>query len=681
MTEEFHVFADRVHARLLGLQKMRSQLYEVDASDIYQVYLDAFPEGTNPVYKTNTEHDCSCCKQFLRGLGGVVAINADGTVESLWDLPGLPEPYATVAARLDDFVHSLPITGPVVRAQLRYGAKGTRATDEHGSNQTWNHFYGELPRACWSPKPDEVRGAAVTAAAVLRRGLETLSLGALQAVRDLIKANAIYRGTEHTDAVETFLELKKAWERGSARLREAMVWSYHGKPVARFRNTVIGTLAVDLSDGVTEDKAIASFEAKVAPANYKRPKAAITPRMIDNALATIDKLGLRPALDRRFARLSDVSVNDVLFVDRSVAPAMVDGLRAALLDVAAVATVSAVKEAETAVSITMDAFLADVVPKTTKLELLLTSAHLGNLVSVTAPTHADAPPLFAWDNGFAWDYAGGAADSIQERVKAAGGKIDAKLRVSLAWNTSSDLDLHCRFHTRGVTRSGVHIYYGNRSGVLDVDANAHTVVNNPVENMAFADPVDGVYHFSVHNFRQRVHPAANPFTLELAHAGGVTQYTSSVALPRTGSSVSALKVTVKHGTVASVDVLDDRLRDEAMPTTRWGLTTNQLVRVNTLMLSPNHWEGSGSNTGNKHWLFIVDGCTRPDEARGVYNEFLRQGLQQHRKVLEVLGTQTRCPVVPAGEQLSGLGFSETKHDEVILVASNASQRRAYKVTF
>ena len=49
------------------------------------------------------------------------------------------------------------------------------------------------------------------------------------------------------------------------------------------RNTVIGTLLIDLSNGEELDKAVKAFELKVAPANYKRPKALITQSMIKNA--------------------------------------------------------------------------------------------------------------------------------------------------------------------------------------------------------------------------------------------------------------------------------------------------------------------------------------------------------------------------------------------------------------
>lgn len=49
------------------------------------MYLASFPPGTNPIYKTNTEHDCTCCKNWIRNLGNVVAI-VDGRMETMWDI-------------------------------------------------------------------------------------------------------------------------------------------------------------------------------------------------------------------------------------------------------------------------------------------------------------------------------------------------------------------------------------------------------------------------------------------------------------------------------------------------------------------------------------------------------------------------------------------------------------------
>jgi len=36
---------------------------------MYAMYLGSFPSGSNPIYKERTEHDCTCCRQFIRNAG------------------------------------------------------------------------------------------------------------------------------------------------------------------------------------------------------------------------------------------------------------------------------------------------------------------------------------------------------------------------------------------------------------------------------------------------------------------------------------------------------------------------------------------------------------------------------------------------------------------------------------
>ena len=94
----------------------------------------------------------------------------------------------------------------------------------------------------------------------------------------------------------------------------------------------------------------------------------------------------------------------------------------------------------------------------------------------------------------------------------------------------------------------------------------------------------------------------------------------------------------------------------------WGIHTESFVDVKTIMLSPNHWGDSA--TGNKHYFFVLDGCHTDEDMRGIYNEFLRGDLDQHRRVFEVLGSKTKCSQDSDG--MSGLGFSSTRSDEVIV---------------
>ncbi len=87
-----------------------------------------------------------------------------------------------------------------------------------------------------------------------------------------------------------------------------------------------------------------------------------------------------------------------------------------------------------------------------------------------------------------------------------------------------------------------------------------------------------------------------------------------------------------------------------------GLTTNQLVPVNSIILSPNHWNGKA--IGNKHWFFILKGAKNPEPVRGFYNEFLNPALEKHRKVFEVLADKIKAPV--EDDQMSGIGVSSTR---------------------
>ena len=207
---------------------------------------------------------------------------------------------------------------------------------------------------------------------------------------------------------------------------------------------MIGTLVQDLSEGVDVERAVASFEAKVAPTNYKRTTAVITPAMVKKAMETIEALGLEPALERRFAIIGDISVNDVKWVDGSVKPAMKGGIADALMQVAEAANLqNTKKDEERAEDIGLEDFVERVLPEATGMEVLLKGEHLGNLMSLTAPVHPEPKQLFRWGNDFAWSYGGNVADSIAERVKKAGGKVDgAALRVSLSWFNYDDLDLH-----------------------------------------------------------------------------------------------------------------------------------------------------------------------------------------------------------------------------------------------
>ena len=88
------------------------------------------------------------------------------------------------------------------------------------------------------------------------------------------------------------------------------------------------------------------------------------------------------------------------------------------------------------------------------------------------------------------------ASLMDARLQEEGGQT-GKIQITLCWDTDEDLDLHCH------TPNGSHIYYGNRDaggGHLDVDAQAGTKVEQPVENIYFDAPQEGSYRVVLHNY-------------------------------------------------------------------------------------------------------------------------------------------------------------------------------------
>ena len=58
---------------------------EIDKDKLWELYLASFPEGTNPIYKTRREYDCSCCRHFIRNAGAIVTVRESKLV-SIWDI-------------------------------------------------------------------------------------------------------------------------------------------------------------------------------------------------------------------------------------------------------------------------------------------------------------------------------------------------------------------------------------------------------------------------------------------------------------------------------------------------------------------------------------------------------------------------------------------------------------------
>jgi len=616
MIDHFPTFASIVQKSFHNITKDDQPfVVDVEGDALYQAYLAAFPEGTNPIFKNRTEHDCSCCRQFVRRVGGVVAIK-NGALVTVWDKAAedAPAPYNVVAAALRDLVKRANVRD-LFRVSLKEGAFGAQQSisldKETQRTQKWSHFFtGEILKNHRAASPEQVCGDYRTTVQVFERGLRELSASAVDDVLELVAQNSLYRGEEHKSSLLRFRDAQRKYlALATDRDRHLYVWSKATDPSARFRNTVIGTLVQDLSEGVGLEKAVKSFEAKVAPTNYKRTTALITPSMVKKAMETIEELGLEPALERRFATIKDISVNDVKWVDGTVKPLMKGGIGDVLTQLAAPSKALG-KEAERAEDISLDDFMTRILPETTGLEIFFKNDLVGNLMSLTAPVHPEPKQLFRWTNDFAWSYGGNVADSIKERVKKAGGKIDAVMRVSLSWFNYDDLDLHVHEPVgRGMNAARGHIHFRNKigwtGGRLDVDMNAGSgQTREAVENVAWSSkPPDGPYKVIVNNYSSR--ESKDPgFVVEVESNSKITHFTYNKQV-RGQQDIVVATLYVKNGVIERFEPGDPGITVGSVSQDKWGLQTEQFAKVAAVTLSPNYW---GDNAvGNKHTFFVLAG--------------------------------------------------------------------------
>jgi hypothetical protein len=424
-----------------------------------------------------------------------------------------------------------------------------------------------------------------------------------------------------------------------------------------------------LSENKELDLAVRGFEAKVAPTNYKRPTALITKGMIEEAMKELNE----DSLKRRFATPEDMSVNNVLFVNRKTASLMKDNLMDSLLQ----ETKETKKDYSKTEEISIEDFCSNVIPNINSIEVLFEGKHSNNLMSIIAPEIINSKNTLKWDNNFSWSYTGNITDSIKEKVKNAGGLVEGVLRTSLSWFNYDDLDIHC------IEPNGNEIEFRNKgrkhpsSGMLDVDMNAGgRQTREPVENIIWTEKnkmPKGTYQIRVHNFSKRETDKVG-FVIQTEYNGMINNYSFKRAV---GDKITIPVIDLYwNGEIIEKITVHKNIETTGISKEIWGINTEKFHNVNLLTISPNHWDNN--KIGNKHYFFIIENCLNQEETRGLFNEFLSNDLDKHRKVLEVIGNKMKVKM--SEKQLSGLGFSSTKKDELICKVSG-SFNRTLKIKF
>lgn len=681
----FKNFVNAIQKNLQQMSKDSSRLFtvNVDTDELYNLYLDSFPAGTNEIYRERREYDCSCCRHFIRDVGNVVSIK-NGELHTIWGIdPVSEDKYNVVAAALDAYVKQKAISGVFFKKEKRIGTPENREMLPTGKINKYEHFFVDLPEICIF---EEYYGHTLEGDLsqfrdirnVFKRSLDEISKEAVDTVLELIAQNSLYKGAEWKRQLTEFKNYQKEYGKLTDKQKELWTWEKSitaGAVIGKIRNHSIGTLLVNISEGMDLDLAVRKYEQIVAPTNYKRPNAIFTKKMLEDAKKTIAELGYMDSLQRRFATLDDITVNNILFSNKDAAKRIAGAMD--LFDEMEQDVSIDPKRFSKVEEISVEDFIKNVLPVAKELEVYLENKHIQNMVSLIAPEVADAKTMFKWNNGMSWAYTGNITDSdIKENVKAAGGSVTGVVRFSIQWNDkdgrdNSDLDAHC-IEPKG----GEHIYFGHRKarsgGELDVDIthpveqcrNSNGVA---VENITFPSKermIPGTYGFYVNQFSYR---GSQGFKAEIEVNGEIHSYEYNK--PVRGNVQVAEVILDQAGNFKVVDKLSGNCATISKDV--WGIKTLQFTPVSVVCYSPNYWDEQ-KGIGHQHLFFMLKDCINPEEPNGYYNEFLKPELEQHRRVFEALGAKAH--VKDVDDQLSGVGFSLTKRNDLIIKVKGATER-------
>ncbi len=680
---EFTEMRNKLMENFNEMVKDVDHLFEVavNKDELWNLYLDSFPAGTNEIYRERRWHDCSCCRQFIKTIGNAVVIR-NNQIVTIWDFRTDDSTYQPVLDALSSFIKSHAVSDIFVSKFKKIGTLQNYEELENGKVQEWTHFYVELPDNLVdrsSRSEGDIKGGFRDTRNVFKRSLDEITMDAIDTILELINSNTLYKGEEWKGALGEFKKYKKEYDKLTSDVeRDNYAWEQSvkaGIAIGRIRNHSIGTLLINVSEEMDLDTAVKKYEQIVAPANYKRPKAIYTKKMLEDAKKTITELGYLDSLQRRFANLDDITVNNILFSNRDAAKRIV-GADDIFGDMEKDVAVNPRKFSKVD-EISATDFIDKVIPTAKEVEVFVENKHDKNFVSMIAPCNKEAKTMFKWNNGLSWAYTGNITDSdMKQNVKAAGGNVDGVLRFSIQWNESgkdnSDLDAHC------IEPNGHEIFFGSdrkprmssMGGQLDIDItqpNTQMPGKASVENITWLDKSrmkPGVYKFFVNQYAAR---GSKGFRAEVEFDGEIHSFEYN--RPVSGN-VQVAEVTMDNNGNFTIK---EKLSGSSTISSRniWGVNTNQFVPVSVISYSPNYFDEQ-DGIGHRHLFFFLKDCVNTEEPNGYYNEFLKNELAEHKRVFEALGA--KCHVEDTEDQLSGIGFSMTKRAELIVKVKGATER-------
>lgn len=359
--------------------------------ELFDAFLAAFPE------ETRQEHNCNCCRDFLRVYGDLITVEEDGTQKSvLWDEELYEGQYQAPIRAMRQLVEAAKIDKVFYthRDQVDLGIAQKGGYIHFCLLATHFHTGPSMAKAVGAQMLDTKQDYIFLKTSVQEFSQTSIEL-AIKLFTDDVQLKHYPR---HLANLQWLSELRAKVKHSP--VSEQLIWrEVATQPPGRVRlkNTVMGEFLKALDEGTAVNIAKRAFLAMVDPKDYLRPKAAPAAGNIEQAERIVKSLGIERSLERRWARLEDIpaavykwapTVPETPIVESSV----FGHLAAKFTD----------KVAEPGVidggKLTWERFEADVMPAAKSIELFVDAQRRDNFATLVTAVHADAPPIHYWDS-------------------------------------------------------------------------------------------------------------------------------------------------------------------------------------------------------------------------------------------------------------------------------------------
>lgn len=368
-------------------------LFNTDAAGLWDLYLAGFSPDERQY------HNCNSCRHFIERFGALVVIADDGlTTSAFWDVDDAPLLYRASVEAIERAVRKAKVTGPFLSSDRSWGT----ASNVSAKGVTWTHLHLDQGSRVY-------RGAALTAGQAMAekvedrknicRALAEFDANVVTQAVQLLETDSLYRSEKVAGPAKFLAAIHAA--KATAKNHGNVIWKMTATAPAGFchpRSSMVGTLLEDLAAGKSFDDVARAFKSKMHPLQYQRPQAAPSTGAIEAAEKLVEKLGIGPSLERRFARVEEIQA--LWSPTAAPEPSKAGGVFGHLKSQQAASVVTA-----PASSITFDKFARTVLSTGGTLSVVVPGR--GNYGAIVTAANDDAPPILQWDsaerrNPFSW---------------------------------------------------------------------------------------------------------------------------------------------------------------------------------------------------------------------------------------------------------------------------------------